>query len=58
MNWDAIGALGEVAGAVAVVLTLVYLAKQIHHSNKLDNHCPLLGFTTSYHHCHLDFYFK
>ena len=29
MNWDAIGAVGEVAGALAVVITLVYLAKQL-----------------------------
>ncbi len=29
MNWDAIGALAELAGAVAVVLSLVYLAIQI-----------------------------
>ena len=26
MNWEAIGAVGEVLGAFAVVLTLVYLA--------------------------------
>ena len=29
MNWDAIGALGEVIGAIAVVVTLIYLAAQI-----------------------------
>lgn len=29
MNWEAIGAVGEVLGALAVVLTLVYLAIQI-----------------------------
>ena len=29
MNWDAIGAIGEVVGAVAVVLTLGYLAVSI-----------------------------
>jgi hypothetical protein len=29
MNWAAVGAIGEVAGAIAVVATLVYLAKQI-----------------------------
>jgi hypothetical protein len=32
MNWEAIGAIGEVSGAVAVVVTLIYLAKQIQHS--------------------------
>lgn len=29
MNWDAVGALGQVVGALAVVLTLVYLAAQV-----------------------------
>ncbi len=29
MNWDAIGAIGEIAGALAVVGTLAYLALQI-----------------------------
>ena len=32
MNWDAIGAIGEIVGAMAVVATLVYLATQIRHS--------------------------
>jgi len=34
MNWDALGAVGEVVGALAVVLTLGYLAVQIRHSTK------------------------
>ena len=29
MNWDAIGAVGEIFGAIAVLATLVYLARQI-----------------------------
>lgn len=29
MNWDAIGAIGEIVGAGAVVISLVYLALQI-----------------------------
>ena len=46
MNWDAIGAIGEITGALAVVLTLGYFGIQIraareaaadtnrlHHSN-------------------------
>jgi len=32
MNWDALGAIGEVVGAFAVVATLVYLAFQIKQS--------------------------
>ncbi len=29
MNWEAIGAIGEIAGAIAVVVTLVYFAMQL-----------------------------
>ncbi len=32
MNWDAIGAVGEILGAAAVVATLVYLAIQIRYA--------------------------
>jgi len=32
MNWDAVGAIGEIVGAVAVVLTLGYLAVQTRQS--------------------------
>lgn len=35
MNWDAFGAFGEWAGAIAVVITLVYLGRQIHQQNKI-----------------------
>jgi len=31
MNWEAIGAIGEVIGAGAVVLSLLYLATQVRH---------------------------
>ena len=34
MNWEAIGALGEVLGAVSVLITLLYLSRQINASNK------------------------
>ncbi len=34
MNWDAVGAIGEIVGAVAVVVTLVYLAKQVNDNSK------------------------
>ena len=36
MNWDAIGAVAEFVGAIAVVLTLLYLAVQIRQSNRLS----------------------
>jgi hypothetical protein len=31
MNWDTIGAIGEILGAGAVLITLVYLSLQIRH---------------------------
>ena len=34
MNWDAIGAVGEIVGALAVFLTLAYLAMQIRQNTK------------------------
>ena len=34
INWDAIGAVGELVGAVAVLATLFYLAQQIKHSHR------------------------
>ena len=34
MNWDAIGAVGEVFGAVAVVISLLYLAAQVRTQNR------------------------
>ena len=33
MNWDAIGAIGELVGALAVFISLVYLALQIRNQN-------------------------
>ena len=34
MNWDAIGAVGEVIGALAVVATLFYLVIQVRQSRQ------------------------
>jgi hypothetical protein len=34
VNWDAMGAIGEIVGAIAVVATLFYLAVQIRISNR------------------------
>ncbi len=34
MNWEAIGSAGEVIGAVAVFLTLLYLARQIRDNTR------------------------
>lgn len=35
MDWEAIGAAGEVLGAAAVFVTLIYLATQVRQSNNL-----------------------
>ena len=34
MNWDAIGAIGEILGAIAVFASLIYLAAQIRNQNR------------------------
>ena len=34
MNWEAIGAIGEILGAIAVLVTLVYLAAQIRQNSR------------------------
>ena len=51
MNWDAFSATGEWAGAIAVVVTLFYLAKQIHqqnaHNDLVMQESILDGFNTS-----------
>jgi len=36
MNWEAIGAIGEILGAIAVVATLFYLAIQIRQGTKVS----------------------
>jgi hypothetical protein len=36
VNWDAIGALGEILGAIAVLTTVAYLAIQVRRSNELS----------------------
>ena len=35
MNWEAVGALAELLGALVVLATLVYLAVQVRHSRDL-----------------------
>jgi len=35
MDWNAAGAVGEILGAVAVFVTLLYLAAQVRQSNKM-----------------------
>jgi len=35
MNWDAIGAVAELCGALGVVASLVYLGRQIRHNSRV-----------------------
>jgi hypothetical protein len=35
VNWEAIGAVAELLGALGVIITLIYLAAQIRHSSAL-----------------------
>lgn len=43
MNWEAIGALGEVLGAIAVIATLLYLAVQTKHARLVVENTANLG---------------
>ena len=36
MNWDALGAIAEMIGGIAVLITLVYLAVQVRHANRIQ----------------------
>lgn len=36
MNWDAVAAAAEIVGAIAVVITLAYLARQVRQANRQD----------------------
>ena len=51
MNWEAIGAVGEIIGALAVVVSLIYLATQIRVQNSesrmAGNHAMSEGFRDS-----------
>ena len=50
MNWDAIGAVGEIVGAFAVVVSLVYVAAQIRHNTaavRVSTHQGLLANQTA-----------
>lgn len=53
MNWEAIGAVGEVIGALGVVISLAYLATQIRSQNNETKlaavHEILVGFRESLH---------
>jgi len=49
MNWEAIGAIGDFVGGLAVVLTLIYIAFQVRQSSKqLEQNSRALA-ASSYH---------
>lgn len=37
MNWEAIGAIGEIVGAIAVLITLIFLAIQLRQNSRTIN---------------------
>jgi hypothetical protein len=41
VSWDAIGAIGEIVGALAVVISLLYLSGQVRHNNRLAKNSSL-----------------
>lgn len=43
MNWDALGAIGEIVGALAVVITLIYLAAQTRQNTEAVRHAFARG---------------
>ena len=45
MNWEAIGATGEVLGAITVVATLFYLASQIRQNTRAQENASRLAST-------------
>ena len=47
MNWEAIGAVGEIVGASAVIATLIYLALQIKDSARAARSAAVTDATTA-----------
>ena len=49
MNWEALGAVAELAGAIGVVATLIYLAVQIRRSSAAENANAYQSIMNSWH---------
>lgn len=49
MNWEAISAIGEILAALAVVVTLIYLAKQIRQNSQAVQVAALRDTTEQWH---------
>ena len=50
MNWDAIGAVGEVIGAIAVVVTLLFVARDIRQNSRSLSIAALRDTTAQWNH--------
>ena len=46
MSWDAIGAVGELLGATAVLVTLIYLAVQVRQANSAGQRESFRGYVS------------
>ncbi len=57
MNWEAIAAIAEFAGAIAVIATLIYLSYQLRQSNQIAKAEAIRELTNTYelHFAHLHF---
>ena len=49
MNWDAIGAIGEVVGAIGVILSLAYLGIQIRQNSRATEEEIFQSLLNNYH---------
>lgn len=52
MNWEVVGATGEWAGALVVVISLLYLARQIHHATRQARAAARYSFLDAYNDTH------
>ena len=48
MNWEAIGAVGEIVGAAAVVVTLIYVAVQVRQNTRSIDESRELAVATAF----------
>ena len=48
MNWEILAALGEMAGAIGVIVSLVYLASQIRNQNTESRLAAFTGMTSQW----------
>ena len=47
MNWEAIGAVGEIIGASAVVISIVYLSVQIRQNSRVSKAVAIQSWATA-----------